>query len=319
VIADALGVPGLAKLAEPPRDKISVDFPAIGSPGTLIRGEAVVQTWRSTADPVLDDVAILRLSEAVPDAIRSVAIRGAYKPNDRFRAYGVRSQLPDGAYVEGRLLGNLLGTRIQIISDSHDTASRPGCSGGAAWNMTGGGVVGMVVEMMQERAGRLIPIDMLAQLFFCATGERITPKSRDIKTTELFDGDIEDDDIVSAVSLLPLGPAVDLFEIKTNLIRAFANGTTDITAPGIVGRANDFVLSALGRQPKNKYAFVISYTSLPVINRVGLLDYWAAVFAQACPLGPRMVGALLLSAPMTILASTKEDVVQLFMKLRRER
>jgi hypothetical protein len=101
-------------------------------------------------------------------------------------------------------------------------------------------------------------------------------------------------------------------------LRAFANSTDNIIANEIVGHANELVLTALGKQPKNRYAYVIDLSSLPMIATVGLLNYWAAIFAHACPLGPRMVGALLLAAPVPVWNNAKEDIVHLFLKLRRK-
>jgi hypothetical protein len=123
-----------------------------------------------------------------------------------------------------------------------------------------------------------------------------------------------DDTSVRCLQGLPEGPAVDVFNVAPAIIRAFANGTNEITAPQLVTAASRLVVAALGFSPTNPQAYVITPADLPAADR-GIAAYWTHVFGQACLLGPRMVAAILLAAPTPLLVAVRSTVVNLLESL----
>ena len=316
VVADSLGDHSLASSAEKPTSEI--DFPALASPISRETKVAIVKTWRPRGGASPDDVAILELRGDAPSAVRQIWMCPSYEVGDRLVAFGLRSGLPNGALVEGRVLGLLTGSRLEITGDSDDTALRRGCSGGAAWNVSRGGVIGMVVEGLQQRSGLLIPMDSLNELYFSETGNRLRTAPNLIPQSDAlglsFDADSDDAVRLKITGQLSLGPPVDRSTIVLPLIRAFAASTDPVRAPAIVGEAGDLVIRALPAIPRNRYAYVIALSELPD-PKLSMVDYWAKVFDHACSLGPRMVGALFLVAPPAVLNGSRQAIRELFEKL----
>jgi hypothetical protein len=123
-----------------------------------------------------------------------------------------------------------------------------------------------------------------------------------------------EDDSVRYLLLVPEGPAVDVLNVSSSLIRAFANGTNATTAPDTVNIASRLVLTALGASPTNRQAYVVTPADLPAPDR-GVATYWAQVFTHACLLGPRMLAALLLAAPVNVLRAVHNDAAKLLATL----
>ena len=128
--------------------------------------------------------------------------------------------------------------------------------------------------------------------------------------SDVLGGEPTTEDAAALLRRLPAGPAVDRFSVPSSLPRAFANGTTPISAPQLVASAGALVLKLLERTPPNAHAFIVSSHELPVPDR-GLSAYWSHVFDHACVLGPRMVAAILLSAPPPVLHGIRSDAVRL--------
>jgi hypothetical protein len=317
VVADALGNRRLAVSSEKPHDEIEIDFPALASSGSRESRRALVHTWWPMHGPSPDDVAILELKAAVPSAIRPIIACRGYKPDDRIRAFGLRASLPNGAFVAGRFLGEVAGARLQIISDAEDTALRQGCSGAAVWNTTRGGVMGMVVAAQLNLSGLLTSIEALSKLHLDATGEPIGYVSGQpvVVTEDVLGGDVDEATRVKALASIPGGPGIDPFEIKPNIKRAFAGGTNPVSAAAVLGDAGRLVIASLDRPPKNRAAYVCAPMDFGDPQKMGMLNYWSTVFDHACMLGPRMVGALLLAAPPTVVTGAKQDITELFEKL----
>jgi hypothetical protein len=228
----------------------------------------------------------------------------------------VRRGLPNGAFVEGKLLGNLPGPLIQIAADSEDTALREGCSGGAAWNVTRGGVVGMAVAAMLDRSGLLVPIETIATIFESATGTPLAAAAGGDADLALAGGDSANRR--KLLQMLPLGPGLDPGVIKLPLKRAFANATDFRKTREIIGEANASLIASLPERPHNPHAYIISFSDLPSSEKVPMGDFWGEAFDQACMLGPRMIGALLIAAPAAVQNGAKAEVIDLFETLRRD-
>ena len=124
----------------------------------------------------------------------------------------------------------------------------------------------------------------------------------------------DDDELLSCILSIPEGPAVDAFMITIEIKQRFARATTPTTAKEIVGRASSTVLRALGSEPANKQAFVIEVHHLRA-PELGLSDFWASAFDEACMLGPRMVAALLLVAPGAAVRGAEAKFAEILRKL----
>jgi hypothetical protein len=133
---------------------------------------------------------------------------------------------------------------------------------------------------------------------------------------QLFQLNTEVSDRVEALQKLPLGPGLNRSQIKQNIIRAFAESSTNCSdARNIVCEANNLVLAAFEKRPNDIQAITINQAVLPNPYS-GFVDYWLTIFDHACMLGPRMVGALLLVAPPGVINRAKVDIVNLYLLLR---
>jgi hypothetical protein len=117
--------------------------------------------------------------------------------------------------------------------------------------------------------------------------------------------------VLNAIASLAPGPGVDGFHVRLRIITTFAEAASALHAAGAVGEANLLVYEVTGFAEGDKRRFIVTRGSVPDPNRVPLEDYWGDVFAVACPLGPRMVGALVLSAPGRALEAVENEAVQL--------
>jgi Trypsin-like peptidase domain len=168
VVADSAG--DRARLrghAEPPLDLL-IKMDAFSAPGRFFAGRVVADSWRPETgvdSSELDDVAVIEIveGELPPSAVR-VHKTGAVRDRDVIVGLGVAANLPQGVPIEGKFQQNIA-NRFLISGASVDAAVRPGCSGAAAWNLDRGGVAGMIAEMQQSAIGRVIPIDLLEQVW----------------------------------------------------------------------------------------------------------------------------------------------------------
>jgi hypothetical protein len=145
------------------------------------------------------------------------------------------------------------------------------------------------------------------------------PSSQTWTVAGFFDAEIGLTDRLKALARLPPGPGVDPFVVKLSVKQAFAGTTDPVRAAALIGEASELVITALARPPNNRYTHVIAPADLPNPQHSGLLNYWSVVFDQACMLGPRMVGALLLVAPAAVLNGARSDIIELFTKLEAVR
>lgn len=154
---------------EPPVDLVvKLDMPF--APGHAMTARVTAKGWRPESSRQigkgLDDAAVLELEpgQSLPPGARPIGKAWKVIPDDVIRGYGVGLQNPAGVVIRGRNQGLMTLNRFTILADAIDEAIRPGCSGAAAWSSAHPGVAGMVVEMQQERTGRIIPVDVLEEI-----------------------------------------------------------------------------------------------------------------------------------------------------------
>lgn len=172
VVGDAAGCrAALLDREDAPSDLvITLDLPFTTGPKLTARvapGRWRPERSQSIAEG-LDDAAVLVLEEgqALPSAAKRVGKVSKEPPyDDWIRGYGVGLQQPGGVVIRARYHGLLTHNRFTIHADEIDEAIRPGCSGAAAWSSSVPGVAGMVVEMQQNKVGRLIPVDVLEEIW----------------------------------------------------------------------------------------------------------------------------------------------------------
>jgi hypothetical protein len=173
VVATALGNEKLKDADATPAGEIKVDFPALGAGEIYPSRKAVVETWRPATlaqgpdggPPPRDDVAVLRLTTPAPPGMRGATACVILNEGDPFRAFGITASNPEGIQVSGRYTGVRNATRRMVSSDELDARPQPGCSGGAAWSISHGGVMGMIVARKQEKSGEFIPIQCLRNVW----------------------------------------------------------------------------------------------------------------------------------------------------------
>lgn len=297
---------------------VDADFPACASSTSREHRVATVVGWREMGGLSPEDVAILRLDVAAPTNTSPISINAKYDVGNRILSYGVRAGLPDGAYVDGNVFGPIPGPLIQVTANHPDLALREGCSGGAAWNLDTGCVIGMVTKGQLQMSGLLTPIGLISSFYSEVTTNVL--QTSYAAATDFADA-IASGDValfVAMVRLLPRGPGVNRSLIRNPVVQAFAQSSNAITGPGVVAEASSLVLKAMLPQvPPNRHAYVVDPAALGESRVVGMLHYWSDVFDQACPLGPRMVGAILLTAPQPVVNGARQMIVELFLELER--
>jgi Trypsin-like peptidase domain len=320
VVADALGDRNLAKGDVDPKWTIEVDFPAVADKDTRHVLVAKVHAWARLDGPAPDDVAILKLSEPIPDATTPVVVSNHYTPGQRVRGYGVRSGLPAGAYVEGTYEGPLDKYRLQITSENEDTALAAGCSGGAFWLSDGGGVIGMATAAILRQSGILLRIEDLARFFELKTGIELGTQQVKVSTAGLInaalEGSLDEVALIKVAQTFPMGPAISGFFVKSEIKRAYAQRlNSKVSSDEVIRQANGILLASLKKRPPRLHTFILTEAQLPNPDR-GWLFYWSEVFALAGVLSPRMVAALLLAAPVPLLGDIVAEATALLDELR---
>ena len=128
----------------------------------------------------------------------------------------------------------------------------------------------------------------------------------------------EPDRTVELLLRLPGGPAVDPFLIPASIRRLVANGTGREEAPLTVTEAGGLVLRTFSEQMrKNPDVLVVMPSAIPPPSRVPMAEYWASVFDVACCLGPRMLGALLLSIRAQVFGGLDKQVADILARLEK--
>lgn len=173
VIEDALGFDVAESTDDKPRNEITVDFPALWMRGgEFVTRTGYIETWRPSVENVREDIAILRLTAPIPPTIVGISACQNPLPQDRFRAFGVTVENPEGIIVEGVYSGMVAANRGLIKAIKDDDRPEHGCSGGAAWNISQQGVLGMIVSRKGRMSGEIIPVHLLQQVFAIPSAEK---------------------------------------------------------------------------------------------------------------------------------------------------
>lgn len=330
VVADALGDRSLASIAIRPTASVELDFPHLASKSERVTRQAAIKVWKPLDATPVDDLAILELTAPLPDGLIQIFSADRVESDDRVRGYGIRYGLPDGAYVLAEVQGTLPGPRIQITSQRSDHALGPGCSGGALWSVNRPGVIGMATAAMQEFSGLLLPIEAIAEVCRRELDLHIPHRPqasslygglgyRSIRVVIqlLVDEALTNEECVAFIREFPPGPAVDAFQLSSKIKYACTQRLGAVEAADVINQAGAMVLEALGLQPKNPHTYVIVPAHLPNPN-IGMRDYWAAVFNQACILGPRMLVSLLVASGPRVLRDVRDEIESLLSRLKEE-
>lgn len=171
VVGDSAGRRAqLRGLGEAPLDlDVRIDMPL--APRRFATARIMPGKWRPElaipAGEGLDDSVVLELcpGSQLPDGARTVGKARLVEDDDPIRGLGVSLQQPTGVVIRGVFQGLVSLNRFHILAEAVDEAIRPGCSGAAAWNSARGGIAGMVVEMQQTLTGRVIPVDVLEEIW----------------------------------------------------------------------------------------------------------------------------------------------------------
>ncbi len=153
---------GRKAMAEAPVDGFSLDFPLL-APGQGLT--AHVEAWNSGLD-----VAVLEITgelSAGAQPARLIHSQDLWKHD--FRAFGFPNGFPNGVWADGRILGREA-TGWYQVEDTKQTGYfiQPGFSGGAVWDESLGGVIGLVVAADMNPAARsafIIPIKRIDEAF----------------------------------------------------------------------------------------------------------------------------------------------------------
>lgn len=160
VVGDALSTAVESGTAAPDRS-VKIDFPSL-APKQWYTGRPIPAKW----DPQ-QDIAVLMLDDApaLPLDARPVRACATTRPGDPITAYGVTEDIPDGTWVIGQIADTTIKGRAVFNAAHEDMATREGCSGGAAWNVSRGGISGMIVERQGLMQGRIIPVSDLESVW----------------------------------------------------------------------------------------------------------------------------------------------------------
>jgi len=136
--------------------------------GKTFRAHTFAEGWYpEEAERFPRDVAVLRLdgSSELPTEASPVVACPETLPGDEFYAYGLKENLPDGTYVQGKFVGQLGPDRVEVVANTLDQAIQEGCSGSGVWNATRFGLSAMIVEMHTSTQGRVIPVEALNEVW----------------------------------------------------------------------------------------------------------------------------------------------------------
>ncbi len=178
---------GRNAMAEAPAGEFSLDFPLLAPGQGFV---ARVEAWDSGLD-----VAVLDITGELPDGAqpaRLVQSQDLWKHD--FRAFGFPNGFPNGIWASGRILGREA-TGWYQVEDTKQTGYfiQPGFSGGAVWDESLGGVIGMVMAADNReaiRAAFILPLEkipfMLAQPTPSADIGRLEKPGGTMDTESLF-------------------------------------------------------------------------------------------------------------------------------------
>ncbi|OQY29698.1 MAG: hypothetical protein B6I38_07945 [Anaerolineaceae bacterium 4572_5.1] len=153
---------GRSKLldSQHPDNMVNLDFPLLGSSSPESFKAHATEIW-----DVETDVAILELNEPIPPTATPIPFMLQESVWDHnFRVYGVPEDSQEDTWDTGKLRARLSNSRIEIEGKK----LKPGFSGGAVWDETINGIVGIVVTAnpdLETAAAHIIPTSLIAKVW----------------------------------------------------------------------------------------------------------------------------------------------------------
>lgn len=138
---------------------------------SFVAVEVVPELWRFGGE----DIAVLKLSRAVPDAVAVISLKqGQEFWHHKFQLFGFPEDRWDGRWATGEILGAQPETgRVQLEGTKNQGLGiQEGFSGSPVWDENLGGVVGMTVARDEDeptKIGFMIPYEKLKTVFDAIT------------------------------------------------------------------------------------------------------------------------------------------------------
>ena len=183
VVNAALG--RAARDESPPRaDAVRLEFPFGGArtrkPPT---GEAMVEAWLASRGSFdLHDVAVLRLTEDLPDGVEPLRLADG-ELTGPVQVWGPAADRPTGGHVAGTLMGAVDRSRLQMDQKLRGVFRvRAGFSGGPVWRPETGEVVGILqASSVDDEASDAYVLD-IALIHEAMPGQPTTGAAPDVLT-----------------------------------------------------------------------------------------------------------------------------------------
>ncbi|MEV5339160.1 trypsin-like peptidase domain-containing protein [Streptomyces sp. NPDC052676] len=259
VVADALRTD--AGSPTPPSSPVTVEFPLL--PGA-VRYEASVTAWRPVGRDGGGDIALLRLPEGAPGgAVPLAGTRDVW--HHRFRLLGFPATAEHGAWIGGRLLGEVGQGWISMETDGAGHRIGPGCSGAPVWDEQAGAVVGMTVATDRGAGAVTSYLIPAAALLDLRPGLRRCPYRgldafREEDAEYFFGREEETRRLLDAVERHPVVPVVG----------PSGSGKTSLVRAGVLPRlrARGYTVSEIRPLPGTRAALTVARAVVGVLGAV---------------------------------------------------
>ncbi len=161
---------------------LRIDFP-IGMPhGETNERESHLTRWLPVEGPFdAFDMAVLRVAGGVPSHVPSPRFADP-SVGGSVQMWGPQPDRPDGVYVTGKLLGAVIGGRLQVETDGRQFRARPGFSGGPVWDAQTGHIVGILTACgagADAVDAYVLELDRVLGRWWGSLGDAATPESAD--------------------------------------------------------------------------------------------------------------------------------------------
>ncbi len=164
--------------------------------------------------------------------------------------------------------------------------------------------------------------DKLVELMHAATRFELDASNVQVHLGDIYwDHEIrspqkDPDRIVSLLMRLPPGPAVDPFLLEYRVRSRIANSLSPEESISVVMEAGGLVLRTFSPDlRKNPDNLIVMPAATPSPYHGTRLDFWLTVFDHSCNLGPRMLGALLLSIRPQAFGGNESAIVEVMQNL----
>jgi WD40 repeat protein len=157
---------------EPPEVAIAVDFPRSGVRHEPIAASVVTDRWRPVAEDDTGDLAVLKLSEPVPEGCLPPPLCSPHEMEGHgYKVFGYPRGNDNGATSYGKL-GDKAGPALEWVQIEGDTPTgqrvEKGFSGAPVWDQDTEAVVGIVVAADRSAVAKvafMIPLTVLLDLW----------------------------------------------------------------------------------------------------------------------------------------------------------